>query len=66
MHAQEMIETFMQNAMLMIDSHFELRILMLSILSKFTNIKSQNFGRKCFNTLKDLMVAGKDLEIHVM
>jgi len=39
-HAQKMIETFMQNAMLIIDSHFELRILILSTLSKLTNIQS--------------------------
>ena len=34
----------MQNAMLMIDNHYEMRILMLSILSKLTNVKTQEFG----------------------
>ena len=57
-----MIETFMQNAQLLVDNHFELRSIILSILSKLTIIKSYEFGVKCFNTLKDLMVAGKELE----
>ena len=52
--------------MLIIDNHFEMRRLMLSILSKLTIIKTSNFGRQCFNTLKDLMVAGEELEFLVM
>ncbi len=52
--------------MLVIDNHFEMRRLMLSILSKLTIVKQFDFGRKCFNTLKDMMVAGEDLETLVM
>ena len=56
----------MQNAQLLVDNHFELRSIILSILSKLTIIKSYDFGVRCFNTLKDLMVAGKELEAQVM
>ena len=58
---KETIETFMQNAQLLVDSHFDLRSIILSILSKLTIIKVYDFGVKCFNTLKDLMLAGKEL-----
>jgi hypothetical protein len=47
---------------LLVDNHFELRSIILSILAKLTIIKSYDFGVRCFNTLKDLMVAGKELE----
>ena len=56
----------MQNAMLIVDNHFELRKIMLSILCKLTIIKAHDFGRYCFAALKDLMVAGEDLEERVM
>ena len=46
----------------MIDNHFEMRVLMLSILSKLTLIPKMDFGIFCFNTLKDLMMAGDELE----
>ena len=38
----------------------------MSILSKLTVIRSYDFGVKCFYTLRDLMVAGKELEVQVM
>ena len=56
----------MQNAQLLVDSHFDLRSIILSILSKLTIIKVYDFGVKCFNTLKDLMLAGKELNDQVM
>ena len=56
----------MQNAQLLVDSHFDLRNIILSILSKLTIIKVYDFGVKCFNTLKDLMLAGKELNDLVM
>lgn len=59
--ANDQIETFMQNAMLLIDSHHEMRNIMLSILCRLTIIKARDFGKACFDTLKDLMCAGKDL-----
>ena len=59
---QENIETFMQHAQLLIDSNFELRGILLSILSKLTIIRSHGFGVMCFNCLRDLMIAGKSLE----
>lgn len=52
----------MQHAQLLTDNHFELRSIILSILSKLTIIKSYDFGIRCFNTLKDLMVAGREIE----
>ena len=63
---KENIETFMQHAQLLVDNHFELRTIILSILSKLTIIRAHNFGVKCFSTLRDLMVAGKELEMQVM
>ena len=39
---------------------------MLTILSKLSIIKTNDFGIKCFNTLKDLMIAGKDMEDKVI
>lgn len=50
----------------MVDNHFELRTIMLQILSKLTIINAYDFGVKCFSTLRDLMVAGKELEEKVM
>ena len=35
---------------------------MLKILSKLSIIKFYRFGVSCFNTLKDLMIAGKEME----
>ena len=63
---KENIETFMQHCQLLVDNHYELRKIILSILSKLTWIGSHDFGVKCFFTLRDLMVAGKDLEMLVM
>ena len=63
---KENIETFMQHAQLLVDNHFELRSIILSILSKLTIIRSHDFGVKCFYTLRDLMVAGAELEEQVM
>ena len=37
-YADDMIETFMQNAMLMIDNHPEMRTIMISVLAKLTCI----------------------------
>ena len=56
----------MQHAQLLVDNHFELRSIILSILSKLTIIRSHGFGVKCFYTLRDLMVAGAELEEQVM
>jgi len=61
-----MIETFMQNAQLLIDNHYELQTIMLSILSKLCIIRVHGFGERCFNTLQELMVAGKDMEEQVI
>lgn len=52
----------MQNAQLLINNHYELQGIMLSILAKLSVIKFQNFGMECFNTLKDLMQSGRELE----
>ncbi len=43
-----------------------MRPLMLAVLSKLTIIKQCDFGRRCFNTLKDVMVAGKEIELMVI
>lgn len=53
------IETFMQNTQLLIDNHFELQGIMLSVLAKLSIVKHQNFGIRCFETLKDLMKSGR-------
>lgn len=58
----ERIEMIMQYAHLIIDNHVELRNIMLAILSKLTNIHTHDFGVKCFNLLKDLMVAEPELK----
>jgi hypothetical protein len=57
-----MIEDFMQNAQLLINNHHELQNIILTILSKLSIIKFFRFGVRCFNTLKDLMIAGKEME----
>lgn len=56
----------MQNAQLLINNHYELQSIMLTILSKLSIIKFYDFGVRCFNTLKDLMIAGKEMEIRVI
>ena len=60
--AKEMIETFMQNTILMIDSSREYCVLIISMLAKLTNIKRFKFGKQCFNTLRELMMSGQDNE----
>lgn len=60
--AKEMIETFMQNTILMIDSNQEYCVLIISMLAKLTNVKRFKFGEQCFNTLSDLMESGRDNE----
>ena len=59
---EEYIETFMQNAQLLIDNHFELQSIMLTVLAKLSIIKLHDFGLSCFNTLKDLMKSGRQME----
>jgi hypothetical protein len=56
-----MIEDFMQNSQLFINNNQDYQDIMLTILSKLSIIKFFDFGVRCFNTLKDLMIAGKDM-----
>lgn len=63
---QEKIETFMQTASIIIDGHQELEDIMLSILAKLSIIKFEDFGVRCFNTLQELMEAGKEMEDRVI
>lgn len=56
----------MQNAKLLIDNHFELQNIMLTILSKLSIIKFYDIAISYFNTLKDLMVAGREMEERVI
>ena len=46
----------------MIDNNDELRNIVLSVLSKLTIIHTHDFGVRCFNLLRDLMVSEKELE----
>ena len=61
----ELIETFIQNSLLLIDNYFDMQNIMMTILAKLSVIKFQNFGLNCFRTLKDLMISGRDLEEQV-
>lgn len=56
----------MQNSQVLINNHFELQHIMLTILSKLSIVKFYEFGVRCFNTLKDLMNAGKEMEERVI
>jgi hypothetical protein len=49
----------------LINNHYELQNIMLAILSKLSIVKFYDFGVRCFNTLKDLMIAGKEMEERV-
>ena len=60
------IEDFMQNGYLLADNQAELRSIILSIFSKLTIINSYDFGVRCFDMLKDLMMAGAELEFQVL
>lgn len=61
-----MVETFQQNALLIIDNCFYVRYEMMSILADLTVIDFVDFGTSCFRTLKDLMKSGKELEANVI
>ena len=61
-----MIETFMQNALLLIDNCFDVQHIMMSILADLSVINFMDFGISCFQTLKDLMTSGKELEAYVI
>lgn len=50
---------------MLINNHYELQNIMLTILSKLSIVKFYDFGVRCFNTLKDLMIAGKEMEERV-
>ena len=39
---------------------------MLAILAKLSIVKFYDFGVRCFNTLKDLMIAGKEMEERII
>ena len=58
----DQIETFMQNIELLIDNHPDLRSINLTILAKLCVIKYKDFGLSCFNTMRDLMKAGREIE----
>ena len=51
----------MQNIELLIDNHPELRIINLTILAKLCVINYKGFGFSCFNTIRDLMKAGREI-----
>jgi hypothetical protein len=51
--------------MLIDNSNQELQNIILAVLSKLSIISYQNFGRACFNTLKDVMKSGSDMEEQV-
>lgn len=56
------IEAFMQNAVLLIDNYQEHQQITLSILAKLSKIRFYEFGLSCFNTLKELMKSGREME----
>lgn len=58
----DMIETFMQNSMLLIDNYKDMQNIIMTILAKMSVIRFQNFGLFCFKTLTDLMKSGRDME----
>ena len=62
MEIEENIETFMQNSQLLIDNHYEMQSIMLTVLAKLCIIRFHDFGIACFNTLKDLMKSGREME----
>lgn len=63
---EEACETFMQNSTLLIDTNYEMQAIILSILARMCIIRYHNFGLYCFNTLKDLMKSGSDMEDQVI
>lgn len=52
----------MQNCEMLIDNQYEMQGIVLSILAKLSIINYMNFGLSCFNTLKDLMKSGDEME----
>ena len=52
----------MQNAVLLIDNYQEHQQITLSILAKLSTIRFFDFGLSCFNTLKELMKSGREME----
>ena len=63
---EENILTFMQSSQLLIDNHFELQGIMLSVLAKLSIVKFHDFGLHCFNTLRDMMKSGREMESIVL
>ena len=61
-----MMETFMQNVLLIVDSHPKLTNIMLKVLTKLTVVNNEVFSEKCFITLIDLIHASKEMEVAVM
>lgn len=55
----------MQQAQLLVDNNDELRDIILTVLAILTIIHTRDFGVKCFQTLRDLMVAEEALREQV-
>jgi len=45
-----------------IRNHYELQKIMFSILAKLTIVEFKNFGQSCFETLKEMMSSGAEME----
>ena len=56
-----MVEVFVQNAQLLVDNNYDLRNIMLSVLVKLTVVHHDFLVKRCFETLRNMMMAGKDL-----
>ena len=58
---EERVEIFVQNAQILVDNHYDYRAYMLSVLVKMTVVHNNFLVKRCFETLRNMMMAGKEL-----
>jgi len=58
----DLIESFVFNATMVIESYDNLRDNMFSVLAKLSTINIHKFGVHCFLILKELMLSGDEMQ----
>jgi len=61
----DMEEELLQNCQILVNNHFELQPIVLTVLAKLSVVTAFDLGLKCFGALSELMGAGRDMETAV-
>ena len=56
----------MQNAQLLLNNHYDLQTILLTVLAKLSVVTLHGFGTRCFQALTDMLTAGKEIQEKVL